>query len=359
MAPMKRVSNQRDAVAQKGDFDFVVKESLELSTPTHKRDPAPKSALHLEEKWEEIPPSAHGQVARIAAFAAARDPSTTLAIEGSHLSENSPSTRALPRQYAETSTIPAYYGALYSSPSPGAVVGITLGAVAGFILILFLIYTCINLGGYSAAISESGGTASVVTRRSRHHYRSSQHSEAGGGVRGGMYKHRRSSRRRSRSTSSAGDGGETVEIRRTKTSRTDRRGRSGDAHRHGHGDGIILEERHQSRPMGQGHGHGQAVAERIVVEERRRGRRRQSRTARSRSPPERGPIVVESSEPSHPHERERIVVEEDVSSVSSPPGPPRRRRSSGYRDIRPGEFAGGDEPLREIRRSRSIGRHGE
>ncbi|KAK3339303.1 hypothetical protein B0H65DRAFT_476049 [Neurospora tetraspora] len=361
MPPIKRAPNQRDTVAQKSSLDLVADEFFELSTPPkHKRDPIPKSTLHLE-NWDGTRPSAHDQVARIAALAAAGNPSSTLAISGAHLSENSPPTRVLPRQYAETSTIPAYYGALYSSPSPGAVVGITLGAVAGFILILFLIYICINLGGFSTAISESGGTASVVTRRSRHHYRSSHHSEAGGGGRGGVYKHRRSSRRRSRSTSSAGDGGETMEIRRTKTTRTDHRGRSGShGHGHGHGDGIVLEERHRSRSMGQGqHGHGQPVAERIVIDERRRSTKRQSRTARSRSPPERGPIVVETSEPSHPHERERIVVEEDVSSVSSPPGPPRRRRSSGYREIRPDEFAGGDEPLREVRRSGSISRHRE
>ncbi|KAK3954610.1 hypothetical protein QBC32DRAFT_79758 [Pseudoneurospora amorphoporcata] len=355
MSPIKPAPKRSDAKAQNRYLDSVTDKLLEFSTPKHKRHPAPRSTLHLE-TWDEITPSAHDHIARIGTLAGAGNPSSdTLAIEGAP-------TRVLPRQYAETSTIPAYYGALYSSPSPGAVVGITLGAVAGFILILFLIYTCINLGGYSTTISESAGTASVVTRRSRHHYRSAHHSEVedGGGRSRGVYKHRRSSRRRSRSTSSAGDDrGETVEIRRTAKTTRDHRGRE---HGHGHGDGIVLEERHRSRSIGQGHGqghpHGEPVAQRIVVEERRRSSRRQSRTAaRSRSPPR--PIVVEASEPSHPHERERIVVEEDVSSVSSPPGPPRRRRSSGYREIRPGEFAGGDELLREVRRSRSISRHRE
>lgn len=359
MPPIKLAPKRRDAKAQKSYLDSVADKLLEFSTPKHKRDPAPASTLHVE-KWDEILPSAHGQVARRAAVADTENPTLTLAILGAHLSGNSPPTRVLPRQYAETSTIPAYYGALYSSPSPGAVVGITLGAVAGFILILFLIYTCVNLGGYSTAISESGGTASVVTRRSRHHYHSSHHSEVEGGSRSrGVYKHRGGSRRRSRSTSSAGDGPETVEIRRTTKTTRDHRGRE---HGHGHGDGIVLEERHRSRSMGHGHGqghpHGEPVAQRIVVEERRRSTRRQSRTAaRSRSPQR--PIVVEASEPSLPHEREKIVVEEDVSSVSSPPGPPRRRRSSGYREIRPDEFAAGDEPLRDVRRSRSISRHRE
>lgn len=359
--PLKRVAKRRDATAQKSAFARVADEYLNIlmSPTTQKRNKDSKPTLQLESLDES------SQETKIAAFAVAGNPSSsTLAIERA--------TRVLPRQYAETSTIPAYYGALYSSPSPGAVVGITLGAVAGFILILFLIYTLINLGGYSTAISESGaGTESIVTRRSRrHHYHSStHHSEIGGGGsrNRGLYKHRR---RRSRSTSSAGDddggggggGGETVEIRRTSktTRRADhRRGRSGDAHRHGgHGDDIVLEERHRSRSMGQPQ-QGVPVAERIVIEERRKSTKRQSRrtAASSRSPPR--PIVVEASEPSQPHERERIVVEEDVSSVSSPPGPPKRRRSSGYREIRPDEFAGGDEPLREVRRSRSISRHRE
>lgn len=360
--PLGRVAKRRNATAQKSAFGRIIDEYLKVSKSptsptTHKHNPVPKSTLHLERLDE------FSQEPRVAAFAVAGNPpsSSTLAISGA--------SRVLPRQYAETSTIPAYYGALNSSPSPGAVVGITLGAVAGFILILFVIYTLINLGGYSTAISESGaGTESVVTRRSRrHHNRSSTyHSETGGGSRV-LDKHRR--RNRSRSTSSAGDddgeGGETAEIRRTSktTRRADhRRGRSGDAHGHGghgHGDDIVLEERHRSRSMGQPQ-QGVPVTERVIIEERRRSTKKQSRRSGagvSRSPPR--PIVVEASEPSHPHERERIVVEEDVSSVSSPPGPPRRRRSSGYRGIRPDGFAGGDEPLREVRRSRSIRRHRE
>ncbi len=48
-------------------------------------------------------------------------------------------------------------------------VGITLGSVGGFVLLLYLIYTCINLG--NPDISGSIGTASVVTRKSRHRHR--------------------------------------------------------------------------------------------------------------------------------------------------------------------------------------------
>ncbi|KAK3400164.1 hypothetical protein B0T20DRAFT_178818 [Sordaria brevicollis] len=367
--PPKRAAKRRDASTQKSALDRMVDEVFKIAKSPEspsKRNSIYKSTLH-HESWNESSLKARTAAAAAAAFAVAGNPPpSTLTLERER------ATRVvLARQYAETSTIPAYYGALDSSPSPGAVVGITLGAVAGFILILFLIYTLINLGGYSTAISESGaGTESVVTRRSRRHrHRSSTyHSETGGSR--VLYKSRRRNRSRSRgSTSSAGefDGGETVEIRRTSktTRRADHRsrGRSGDAHRHGgHGHGgndIVLEERHRSRSMGQPQ--PTPVAERIIIDERRRSTKRQSRrsgaAAESRSPPR--PIVVEASEPSHPHERERIVVEEDVSSVSSPPGPPRRRRSSGYREIRPDEFAGGGETLREVRRSRSISRHRE
>ncbi|KAK1988521.1 hypothetical protein LZ30DRAFT_683786 [Colletotrichum cereale] len=41
--------------------------------------------------------------------------------------------------------VPATYGD-YSDLSSGAVAGITLGAVAGFLLILWMVYTCLNFG---------------------------------------------------------------------------------------------------------------------------------------------------------------------------------------------------------------------
>ncbi|MCJ1301417.1 hypothetical protein MMC08_004217 [Hypocenomyce scalaris] len=61
--------------------------------------------------------------------------------------------------------IPATYANLNTGPAPGTVVGIVLGSVGGFLLLLWLIYTCFNRGG--------GGSRSVVTeeevvrRRSR------------------------------------------------------------------------------------------------------------------------------------------------------------------------------------------------
>uniref|UniRef100_L2GH07 Uncharacterized protein n=1 Tax=Colletotrichum fructicola (strain Nara gc5) TaxID=1213859 RepID=L2GH07_COLFN len=41
--------------------------------------------------------------------------------------------------------VPAHYGG-WSPLSPGAVVGVTLGAVVGFLLVLWMFYTCINFG---------------------------------------------------------------------------------------------------------------------------------------------------------------------------------------------------------------------
>ncbi|MCJ1419533.1 hypothetical protein MMC32_005888 [Xylographa parallela] len=60
--------------------------------------------------------------------------------------------------------IPASYAGLNAGPDAGTVVGITLGSVAGFLLILWLIYTCFNMGngmGNGAIVAEE-----VVSRRS-------------------------------------------------------------------------------------------------------------------------------------------------------------------------------------------------
>ncbi|MCJ1322173.1 hypothetical protein MMC15_007519 [Xylographa vitiligo] len=60
--------------------------------------------------------------------------------------------------------IPASYAGLNAGPDAGTVVGITLGSVAGFLLVLWLIYTCFNMGngmGNGAIVAEE-----VVSRRS-------------------------------------------------------------------------------------------------------------------------------------------------------------------------------------------------
>jgi len=60
--------------------------------------------------------------------------------------------------------IPTAYGSINSGPAPGTVVGIVLGSVGGFLLILWLIYTCAQFGNPS---SSSSYTESVVVRDRR------------------------------------------------------------------------------------------------------------------------------------------------------------------------------------------------
>ncbi len=71
--------------------------------------------------------------------------------------------------------IPTTYAGLDDGPTPGAVAGIVIGAVGGFLLILWLLYTCFNRGG------GLGGTEvveeEIIRRRSRSPRRSRSHSE--------------------------------------------------------------------------------------------------------------------------------------------------------------------------------------
>jgi hypothetical protein len=188
----------------------------------------------------------------------------------------SATARLLPRAATDVSTVPQGYGEQVGGPDPGTVIGIVLGAVAGFLLMLWLIYTCVNLGNPNTVVEVgSVGNASEVTRKSRKH----------------RHKHRSRSPRR-----------ETVEIRRER---------------------VV--------PV--------PVAERIIVEER----------SRSRAPPPHMPPPP----PPPLSDDEVVVIEENT--------PPRRReskhkrrsserRSSGYREVDPYRYAGGDDPQRDISR---------
>ncbi|KAG0649170.1 hypothetical protein D0Z07_4402 [Hyphodiscus hymeniophilus] len=79
------------------------------------------------------------------------------------LAKRLPTSRLLSRQ-SNPSIIPSTYGSINSGPAPGTVVGIVLGSVGGFLLILWLIYTCMNFGNWS---SSSSYTESVVIRDRR------------------------------------------------------------------------------------------------------------------------------------------------------------------------------------------------
>lgn len=77
------------------------------------------------------------------------------------------------RQSNPHGSIPTTYGALYSSPHPGVVSGIVLACIGGYLLVIWLIYTVLNIGPpvRGDAVSTYLGGESVVTlstvRRSR------------------------------------------------------------------------------------------------------------------------------------------------------------------------------------------------
>lgn len=65
------------------------------------------------------------------------------------LAKRIPSLFLFKRQQTQSNTpelIPTTYGNLNSGPPPGTVVGIVLGSVGGFLLLLWLFYTCFNVG---------------------------------------------------------------------------------------------------------------------------------------------------------------------------------------------------------------------
>ncbi|KAL1633371.1 hypothetical protein SLS56_003007 [Neofusicoccum ribis] len=61
--------------------------------------------------------------------------------------------------------IPLSYQGLNSGPAPGAVVGIVLGSVAGFLLIAWLLLTVANLSGRNAIAGEEEIVHIVVEER--------------------------------------------------------------------------------------------------------------------------------------------------------------------------------------------------
>jgi hypothetical protein len=58
-----------------------------------------------------------------------------------------PSSAALSKRQNAVLAIPTTYAGLNSGPAPGALVGIVLGSIAGFILILYIILSALRLSG--------------------------------------------------------------------------------------------------------------------------------------------------------------------------------------------------------------------
>ncbi|KAL8695277.1 MAG: hypothetical protein Q9218_000176 [Villophora microphyllina] len=100
------------------------------------------------------------------------DPRRTLT-RTSHPHVRGPSVRSLDRtikslirrQQTIPKLIPETYAGLNKGPPPGTVVGIVLGSVAGFLLLLWLIYTCVNFANTRGVNTYEEET--VVRRRSR------------------------------------------------------------------------------------------------------------------------------------------------------------------------------------------------
>ncbi|OTB08105.1 hypothetical protein M426DRAFT_317210 [Hypoxylon sp. CI-4A] len=194
----------------------------------------------------------------------------------------------LPRLATDVSTVPEGYGRTQSGPSPGAVVGIVLGSIAGFVLLLWIIYFCVNLGGSSGDIEEgsvgAGGSSSVVSYRSRpriHRHSRRSHSE---------YSPSTQQQQQQRRTK------ETIEITRRDRRRPSVSSRSRTPERR---DQIVVMEEN-----------GRSSSPRSTSITRSRSRSRSMSISRPRPPP-----------PPHPDD-EIIVLEEHT---------PPRRQSRNYR----------------------------
>ncbi|TVY48225.1 hypothetical protein LOCC1_G003885 [Lachnellula occidentalis] len=92
---------------------------------------------------------------------------------------NSLLSRILSSKRSTSSIIPTGYGSIDSGPAPGTIVGIVIGSVAGFLLILWLLYTCLNFnggGGNGFGGGESAYTESVPRERRKSHHSGSRRS---------------------------------------------------------------------------------------------------------------------------------------------------------------------------------------
>ncbi|CAG8980908.1 hypothetical protein HYALB_00012788 [Hymenoscyphus albidus] len=169
----------------------------------------------------------------------------------------------------DPSIIPTTYGSINSSLSPGVIVGIVLGSVGGFLLLLWLLYTCLSLG----RMGTTAYTEEVVVARPP----------------------RRKSHRGSRASRRVT---ETVEVRRDRTPvrivreptpppprsppRTSRR------------ETIIVEERREERRAPSRAPSRRGSDEVVVIEEHSPPRRKKSHRSRDRDRGSRPPPEVES-----------------------------------------------------------------
>jgi hypothetical protein len=95
----------------------------------------------------------------------------------SHASTPITSSTSLLKRQTQILAIPTTYAGLNQGPAPGTVAGIVIGSVAGFLLILWLLYTCFNMGGFPGGRGGEVVEEEIVRHRSRSPRRSRSRSE--------------------------------------------------------------------------------------------------------------------------------------------------------------------------------------
>jgi hypothetical protein len=75
---------------------------------------------------------------------------------------SSPPAHEIKKRAPQILSIPATYALRDSSPEPGVVVGIVLGVVAAVVLVLFILYQGLGLGGDSRGSIDGGGSGVIV-----------------------------------------------------------------------------------------------------------------------------------------------------------------------------------------------------
>lgn len=95
----------------------------------------------------------------------------------SHASSPIPASISLSKRQAQILAIPTTYAGLNDGPAPGAVAGIVIGAVGGFLLVLWLLFTCFNMGGFPGSRGGEVVEEEIVRHRSRSPRRSRSRSE--------------------------------------------------------------------------------------------------------------------------------------------------------------------------------------
>lgn len=234
-----------------------------------------------------------------------------LSARSTHRSSIAVSEFQIVKRQQQILVIPTTYANINSSPKPGAVVGITLGAIFGFLLALTIMVLVFRaMYGETEVVEEE-----IVTRRSRHSHSVKKHSPSASSV--------------SEAPPIPEPEPEPVIVASRRSSRVSRR---------------------ESRASRRTSRMSRRTPEEVIVEE-------ELSSVHDRRPEE--VIVVEEESSIHDEPAEVTVEEEEEDIVEvieehSPEPPPRRkssaRRSSTFRTIDPAEYGGGDAPSRRISR---------